>query len=214
MLSLIQTHSEFIGHLGSGLILVSMMMSNLKWLRVINCIGASTFAFYGYLINSYPVLIMDGLIACASLFYLVRMVFQKDYFTLNDTLKGHEFFIKNFLQFYKEDILSFFPDFDLSLKSYQNPKIFVVSRKIVPVGLFIYEVKEEGHFQVHLDFAVPAYRDLKNFLYITETCKKHWEKEGLHTMIVETKVKKHMKYLKKVGFKKDKDNKTLFYFPL
>ena len=202
------SRADTYGHIGSGLILLSMMMNHLKWLRVINFIGASIFAFYGYLIDAYPVLIMDGLIAMASLFYLIRMTFQKDYFTLNDTFKGQEFFLKNFINYYKNDILQFFPVFDFD--KVKDPRIYLISRKMMPVGLFVYEVVGGGEFKVHLDYAIPAYRDLKNFKYLARTRKSFWEEQGLTTMVVESDVKKHISYLKKLGFKAMSDKSKVY----
>ena len=46
----------YIGLVASILIAISIMMTNVKAFRIINLIGAGTFALYGFLIESVPVL--------------------------------------------------------------------------------------------------------------------------------------------------------------
>ena len=45
---------ELIGYLGSVLVIVSMLMTSVVKLRVINTIGSVIFAVYALLIHSYP----------------------------------------------------------------------------------------------------------------------------------------------------------------
>ena len=45
---------EIFGYLGMALVLLSMMMTSLKWLRIINMSGAITCAIYGILTNTWP----------------------------------------------------------------------------------------------------------------------------------------------------------------
>ena len=58
---------EIIGYSGSILVAVSLMMKNILKLRVINFFGASSFALYGYLVDAYPVLILNSfIVVCPS----------------------------------------------------------------------------------------------------------------------------------------------------
>ena len=56
---------EIIGYVGSALIVVSLAMSNIIRLRVVNLVGALVFMTYGVLIGSLPVtatnLIISGI---------------------------------------------------------------------------------------------------------------------------------------------------------
>ena len=48
---------ELIGYLGSALIVVSLAMSSIIRLRIVNLAGAVVFSFYGVLIGSIPVIV-------------------------------------------------------------------------------------------------------------------------------------------------------------
>ena len=45
---------EIFGYLGMVLVLVSMMMTSVKWLRILNMSGALICAVYGILTNTWP----------------------------------------------------------------------------------------------------------------------------------------------------------------
>ena len=45
---------EIFGYFGMVLVLVSMMMTSVKWLRIINMSGAIICAIYGMLTNTWP----------------------------------------------------------------------------------------------------------------------------------------------------------------
>ena len=46
---------DWIGYLGSLVVLISLLMSSIKKLRWINLVGAVIFAFYGFMISSIPI---------------------------------------------------------------------------------------------------------------------------------------------------------------
>ena len=50
---------EFVGYLGSFIVLISFLMSSVVRLRIVNGIGALIFAIYALIIRSYPTAIMN-----------------------------------------------------------------------------------------------------------------------------------------------------------
>lgn len=64
---------ELYGYLGSALIAISLMMSNIRKLRWINLIGAGTFASYGLLIQAWPVAVLNGFIVLINVVHLLQM---------------------------------------------------------------------------------------------------------------------------------------------
>lgn len=49
---------EMAGYLGSVLVIVSMLMTSVRKLRVVNAVGAGIFTIYALLIQSYPTALM------------------------------------------------------------------------------------------------------------------------------------------------------------
>ena len=50
---------EIFGYVGMVLVLVSMMMTSLKWLRVLNMTGAVICGIYGMLSNTWPTALLN-----------------------------------------------------------------------------------------------------------------------------------------------------------
>ncbi|MFW5887212.1 MAG: hypothetical protein ACOCUH_00255, partial [Bacteriovoracia bacterium] len=87
---------ELIGYLASLAILISLSISNIKLLRIVNLLGAALFVVYGVLIDSWPVAIMNGLIVIVDIYYLWQFAHKKEYFKVNTTLNKDTFFVKTF----------------------------------------------------------------------------------------------------------------------
>jgi EamA domain-containing membrane protein RarD len=64
---------EIYGYLGSALIAISLMMSDIRKLRWINLVGAGSFASYGLLINAWPVVILNGFIVLIDIVHLWQL---------------------------------------------------------------------------------------------------------------------------------------------
>ncbi len=200
---------EIIGYTGSFLIALSLTMNNILRLRWINLFGAGTFAIYGLLTHTYPVFALNSFITAIDVYYLVQMHRQKDYFTLSEVPKGSNLFLQRFLNYYKDDIHKFFPDFDWN--SISDPHSVFILRNLLPVGLFIYEPLQNGVAKIHLDFARPEYRDLQNAFYLFQHQKERLHELGIRKFVTKSHVKKHLKYLHKIGFKPDPADKTLLF---
>lgn len=64
---------DCIGYVGSILVLVSLLMSDIKKLRVLNGIGSAIFATYAVIIQSWPTAVMNIALVGINLYYLMKM---------------------------------------------------------------------------------------------------------------------------------------------
>ena len=129
---------EIIGYLASALVAVSLTMSSILKLRLINLAGAVAFTAYGLLIHAYPVAAVNAVIVAVNLWYLARILGEKEYFKL---LEVHldEIYVRGFLDFHAEEIRRFVPGF--SLEATKGALAFFVLRDMVPAGLFVGHVR-------------------------------------------------------------------------
>lgn len=199
---------EYIGYTGSILVAISLMMKNIYHLRRINLIGASTFAFYGYLVKAYPVVLLNGFIALVDIYYLIRMNRAQDAFSLQPLSPQLSIYFDRFLEFYQEDIQKFFPDFEP--KECQGNERFLILRNMMPVGLLVIERRPDNTVFIKLDYAIPDYRDFKNGRFMVQALSKKFKQEGIKKMIACSSVAAHRRYLKKIGFKQT-DEKCFAY---
>jgi hypothetical protein len=197
---------EIVGYAGSALVALASTMSNLKRLRYFSLAGALLFVAYAAVLGLWPILAVNIFIAATNIYHLYRIQFAWDYFTLNETLTGKEYFIGQFLKFYHDDIESYFPKFDI--ESLEDPKVIVILRNLNPVGLFVYTV-EGGHvLRIHMDYAVPEYRDMKNSRILLNRTVNKFRELGYLQFVAQSTYPKHQAYLIRLGFVVDEDGTT------
>ncbi len=185
------------GYLGSVLVAVSLMMNSIVRLRWINLFGAAVFSSYGLMIAAYPVFVLNGFIVLVDIYYLVQMGRKSDYFELLTVDAGNSPFLKLFLDWYGEDIRTFFPGY--TKPEEKGDECIFILRNLMPVGLFIYR-RNENIADIQVDYVIPQYRDLKNAHFLYRNRHIQLADTGISEFRVQTEVERHRTYLRKVGF--------------
>ena len=183
---------EMMGYLASLLVLVSLLMTSVVKLRIINSIGAALFTAYGILIQSYPTAAMNFALIVVNIYFLVKVLRSKKLFSVEETLADDNA-VQHFLRFYREDIGRCFPDYDFSISAGET--CWLVYADANPVGLLIGEAVDEGTVKVSLDYASPSYRDCSVGQYLYGNLKEM----GFTTLVAKSHVERHSGYLEKMG---------------
>ena len=193
---------ELIGYVASALVAMSMMMSSVLWLRVINMTGAVAFTIYGLLIHAYPVAVLNGLIVFVNGSYLLRMLTTKEYFQLLE-LEPQSDYLEYFLGFYRADIEKLLPDF--TYRPVENQVTLFILRDCKPVGVFIAAETTPGVLRVLLDYVIPGYRDLKVGRYLFVEQAAFFRARGIREIVVASRSRDFDAYLLKVGFENSQE---------
>lgn len=191
---------QWIGYFASAVIALSMTMNSILKFRWVNIVGAFTFAVYGYLIGAFPVLFLNGIIVLVDIYYLHKIYTKKNLFDTLEVNKESKY-LQKFLNFYKEDIKGFFPNFEYIPS--KNTVSFYVLRNMTVAGLFLAHRVGEDTLKVGLDYSIPEYRDYKNGKYLYESLKENFKKQNYKRVVSEAGSENHKKYLKKLGFIKN-----------
>lgn len=190
---------EMIGYLGSGLVVISMLMSSVVRLRVINTIGSGVFAAYALMIHSYPTALMNVCLVSINIYNLAKLRQNSQSYDLVTGALGDEL-LCYLLDYYREDIKKFFPNFPED-----NPaanRTFIVCCNGNPAGILLGTDTGDGTLQVVLDYSTPTYRDcsIGSYLYTRLPSR------GIHTLtFAEDGSPAHIAYLTKMGFGKEND---------
>lgn len=64
---------EIIGFLGAFLVLVSFLLKDIKWIRIVNVVGAVLFAIYGFSTQTWATAFMNSALIIVHIVYLVKM---------------------------------------------------------------------------------------------------------------------------------------------
>ncbi len=188
---------EWIGYIASAIILVSLLMSSIIKLRIINTVGSVIFAVYGIIIGSIPVAVMNFGIVGINIYYLIKMYSAKDPLSIVEMPATSEY-MTNFLTFYKDEIKKFA---DYSEDKLKNAVIsFLVMRDMQDAGAFICSEHDGQTLNIELDFVTPKYRDFQIGNFIFNKQKEMFQGKGYKRFVAESDNHVHIKYLKKMGF--------------
>lgn len=189
---------EIFGYIGSALVVISMLMSSIVKLRVVNTIGSIVSGIYALIVGAFPLVLMNGCLIVINVYNLFKLLNTKQTYdlvetTTNDALADY------FIHRYSSDIQSFFPEFTLAES--KDKKAYVICCDGKPAGVLVGEEKE-GVFDILIDYSTSEYRDCSvgTFLY------EQLASRNIHEVIFSHKLPEtHKDYIDKVGFVKVND---------
>ena len=191
----LSTIFEIIGYVGSALVIISMLMTSVIKLRIINTVGSVIFCAYALCIHSYPTAAMQVCLIIINAVNLYKLLaVKKEYSILK--VNSDDSYLKFFLESYKKDIKKFFPE-EIILDKAQT--IFLVCCDSCPAGVFIAQTNSDTHLHAVIDYTTPKYRDgsAGKFLY------EYLAAQGFKEVQALTSCSAHKTYLKKMGFKQE-----------
>lgn len=188
---------ELIGYLASVIIIVSMMMSSLVKLRIVNLTGALLFSIYGFLIGALPVGVLNGFVVFVNLYQLYLLYNRSEEFRIIQP-PIHGDYIRSFLEHFSKQIKHYQPDFESNVELYDIG--IVVLRNMNVAGLILGQTDDNNTLHVNLDFVIPEYRDMKVGRYLFVANKQYFKDKGFERIVTTGKNKTHVKYLREMGF--------------
>ena len=125
---------EIIGYLGSALVVISMLMTSVVRLRVINLIGSAVFTCYALIIKSYPTALMNFFLVGINVYHLARLLKTHRRYDCIET-GVRDAYVSYLLEKNMGDILHWFPEFSLKEKPVEIA--YLVCCDSNPAGLFL-----------------------------------------------------------------------------
>lgn len=104
---------EVIGWVGSAVLVVSLLQTNLHRLRWINLVGCAVLIAYNGIAGVWPMLGLNLVLASINIFYLVRAHRQRHDASVYEVLQvdGDDDYLRHVLRTHAADIARFTPDF-------------------------------------------------------------------------------------------------------
>ena len=189
---------ELVGYLGSFLVLVSMLMTSVVRLRVINLIGSAVFTVYAILIRTYPTALLNGCLVGVNVYQLLRLRRSAGKSYDFQPLAAGENFTAWLLGRYRDDVAKYFPEAELErLKAAEGFAVFYDDQA---AGLLLGE-REGEDFEILLDYSTPSFRDCSvgEYLYgVLPSC-------GIRRLSCAADSPEHVQYMEKMGFVRQED---------
>lgn len=190
--------NDILGYIGTVIILISLTMPNMLRLRTLNMIGGITISIYGFSIGSIPVGVLNSLTASVHLFYIARLLRQREQFDYVPIESVTNKLFSLFMDKYGDEIHKIFPFLDDV--DFSKLTITMLLRDLHPAGILAY-MREGEKAIIHIDYVTPQYRDYSNSTFIFKIKENELKKMGITIWEAKTTDKDHINYLIKSGFK-------------
>lgn len=186
---------EWFGYLASLVVLVSLTMTSIIKLRVINFIGCILFAIFAYFIDSLPTMLMNLGIAGINVYFLWKIHSTEEQFKLIVAAVHSEYF-EHFISTNLSDIEQQTTVDELR----EANTVFYMLRNNSIAGVLAGNNNEQGELSVLLDFVTPEYRDFKLADYYYKLQPDVLKHRGVNTLVAKPTTQEHRDYLLKMGF--------------
>ena len=191
---------EWIGYLSSVIVAISLTMSSIVKLRWYNLVGAAIFSFYGFMIGSLPVGLLNLFIAVANIYYLSRIYSRKESISSMST-RIDDPYLKYYIDFYKKDILKYFPTAEAvidDIRQTNDAWVLLLLRDAQLAGILVGK-RNGATLNILIDYVTAPYRDLKTGEFVYRHSDV-FTKEGIELLVQESDKLVQQKFLKKMGF--------------
>ncbi len=187
---------ELVGFIASALILVSLILTSVVKLRIVNAIGAAVFVAYGLLIDSVPVWGMNAAIVVVDLWQL-RVLLRKDERVEAVAVPWDSPVLARVLAVHADDVMQY------AVRDFGGPvpehSAWMVLRDTTPTSVLLARRLDDGRVRVDLDYATPATRDLRAGQLL------HDDLDVLATVgpgdaVADPGPRVHQRYLSTIGF--------------
>ena len=196
--------TELIGYIASLIIAVAMLMISILKMRWTISLGNLVFIVYGILIDSYPVIALNGFNLLVNVYFICQAYLLRGNYAILPAGPNAPM-LDRFLVYYADDIRKFFPDFQ-SFES--DDAVFLIVKGTAVISVAGFRKNSDGSFNVVIDYAAKNHRNMK-------PGKLLFERENIFALL-ETNViyaqshhLRHAKYLRKMNFKPT-ENKDVF----
>ena len=196
---------EIVGYVGSVLVAVSLAMSDILKLRLINLVGSAIFTVYGVLVHAYPVAMVNGCIVVMNIWHLMHMARDRDFFEVLPVPSAQGAYLHRFLQYHRDEITLLAPDFDLA--KLDHPQVLFILRNLEPAGLVVWTDRGDGTVRVDLDFAAPEFRNLRCGRWFFTDREAWFAARGYNSFEAHTPLPRPARYLRAVGFTADSERR-------
>lgn len=189
---------EWLGYTASAIIAISMFIPSIIHLRWVNLIGAMLFCVYGMMIGSWPVALLNAVIVCTDVYYLLRIYTHVDSFEMLESQPSNPY-LTRFLAYYMDDIRRHNPGFEFQPSP--NTYTYMVLRNMTMVGIFIAQPNEAQDIEVRLDYVTVGYRDFKNGKFVHMWVANKFANQGYSRIVATSPNAFHSRYLRALGYK-------------
>jgi len=152
---------DALGWAGSALLVFSLLQSRILRFRVLNTVASLLLVLFNALIEVWPMVAMNVVLAGINLFFIRRLLLDQHDETAYDVLEVglDDAYLQHFLRVHGDDIRRHFPAARWSGTAPEDRAAFLVEKGDETVGVVLVRDAGDGVAQVEVDYVTPRFRD-------------------------------------------------------
>ncbi len=180
---MLQQIAPYFGYLASLFLIISLIVHGDIKFRIYNLLGCSCFIVYGIVLHAFPIILTNSILFVINFFFLIKLYKHREDFDLIE-IKGDEKLIEKFIAFYKIDMDTFFPKFDI--KQLDGNINYIILRDLVIANIFCAKVLPNGDAKVVINYTTKKFRDYKVSKFIFEKNQKELSAKGIKRILYDS----------------------------
>ena len=159
---------DAVGWAGSALLIFSLLQARVLRLRVLNTIACVVLVFFNAVIEVWPMVAMNIVLAGINIFFITRLLRERhdeDAYAVVE-VDERDAYLEHFVRTHEGEIGHFFPHFfgeiaspDGRIDASEDRYAYLVLQGDETVGVVVARDGGAGVAQVELDYVTPKYRD-------------------------------------------------------
>lgn len=183
---------EIFGYIGTLLVIISMMMTSITKLRIVNIIGSAITVIYSLIYNTWPIVVMNSCLIMINVFHLIKQYSNNKTFKIiksNNIDQG----LSLYFEYNKNKIMPLFSKFLNDIN--ENFTVYTLYKDYKIIG-FIIGTQKFNIFDIDSMFFSSGYKNILNKNFLLECIKK----DNINAFLLKTYNKKCIKKIKRIGF--------------
>lgn len=197
---------DWYGYIASFVVFISLTMSSIIKLRILNFFGCLLFAHYGYFTGLLPVTVANLSIALINIYYLYQIYQTKEQFKLINAEVDSAYY-QHFIEINQSEIIKQVSPQELT----EVNTSFYMLRDDSIAGILAGFKESDGTFTILVDFVPAKYQDYKLGAYYYNQHPEFLKEKGITTLKAYASDKEHRFYLEKMGFVREELNGRATY---
>ncbi len=150
-----ELYLEIFGYIGTALVIISMLMTSVVKLRVINICGSTISMIYAIFGRAWPIVLLNASLVAINVFQLLRMRLShsKCSFVKTDMRDKN---LAYFMFLYSDDIIKHFPDYNFRNDEGKEAHLVYYGGEIAAI---LIGKRHSEEFQAEIDYVAPKFRD-------------------------------------------------------
>lgn len=145
---------EIFGYIGTALVIVSMMMTSLVKLRIINMCGGLISLIYAVCVHTWPIVVLNVCLISINFVQTVRQIRGKEAVTLL-SVKGDDPIAAHLLGIWKKDFEKYHPNLNFQAMKEEEIHILYVGEEAVGV---LAGSRNQDLFNIRVFYMIPSRR--------------------------------------------------------